>query len=242
MSPPQEVSTFIAFFAGILSFISPCILPLIPSYLTYITGVSFKALTDTHSRSRLRWITVSHSLLFIFGFSTVFVLMGASASYLGQLVVQYQVWLMRGGGVLIILLGLHFIGVFHIPFLQMERRVELKKKPLGYFGSFLVGVVFAAGWTPCVGPILSTILIYASTQQSLSTGIFLLAIYSLGLGTPFFLTSIAFNSFLFAFERLKRYMRVITLVSGLFLIAIGILFLTDLFGRLNAFFSMLTNP
>ncbi len=242
MGPSQEVSTLIAFFAGILSFLSPCVLPIIPSYLTYITGVSFKELTETHSRSRLRWITVSHSLLFILGFSVVFILMGASASYLGQLVVQYQLWLMRGGGVLIILLGLHFIGVFNIPFLQMEKRVELKKKPLGYFGSFLVGVVFAAGWTPCVGPILSTILIYASTQQNFSTGVFLLAIYSMGLGVPFLLTSIAFNSFLFAFERLKRYMKVITLISGLFLITIGILFVADLFGRLNAFFNMLANP
>ncbi len=242
MSPPQEVSILIAFFAGVLSFISPCVLPIIPSYLTYITGVSFKELTETHSRSRLRWITVSHSLLFILGFSMVFVLMGASASYLGQLIVQYQVWLMRGGGVLIIFLGLHFIGVFNIPFLQMEKRVELKKKPLGYFGSFLVGVIFAAGWTPCVGPILSTILIYASTQQSFSTGVFLLAIYSIGLGVPFFLASIAFNSFLSAFEKIKRYMRVITIISGLFLITIGILFLTDLFGRLNAFFNMLANP
>lgn len=242
MVPPQEVSTLIAFFAGILSFISPCVLPIIPSYLTYITGVSFKELTEIRSRSRLRWVTISHSLLFIFGFSTVFILMGASASYLGQLVVQYQVWLMRGGGVLIILLGLHFIGVLNIPFLQMERRVELKKKPLGYLGSFLVGVVFAAGWTPCVGPILSTILIYASTQQNLSTGVFLLAIYSMGLGVPFLLTSISFNSFLSAFERIKRYMRVITIVSGLFLITIGLLFITDLFGRLNAFFNMLANP
>jgi cytochrome c-type biogenesis protein len=242
MVPPQEVSTLIAFISGILSFVSPCVLPIIPSYLTYITGVSFKELTETHSRSKLRWITVSHSFLFILGFSMVFVLMGASASYLGQLVVQYQVWLMRGGGVLIILLGLHFIGVFNIPFLQMEKRVELKKKPLGYFGSFLVGVVFAAGWTPCVGPILSTILIYASTQKSFSTGVFLLAIYSLGLGVPFLLASIAFNSFLSALEKLRRYMRVVTIVSGLFLITIGILFITDLFARLNAFFNLLAAP
>lgn len=242
MSPSQEVSTLIAFVAGFLSFVSPCVLPLIPSYLTYITGVSFKELTETQSKSRLRWVTAFHSLLFIVGFSLVFILMGASASYLGNLIVQYQAWLMKGGGVLIILLGLHFIGLFNLPFLQMEKRIELKKKPLGYFGSFLVGIVFAAGWTPCVGPILSTILIYASTQQNFLTGVFLLAIYSMGLGIPFFLAAIAFNSFLSAFEKIKRYMRAITIVSGLFLITIGILFVTDLFGRLNVFFNRIANP
>lgn len=242
MSQTQEISGVIAFSAGLLSFVSPCVLPLVPSYITYITGVSFKELTGSEAKSRLRWATILHSLFFIIGFSFIFILMGASASYLGQLLAEYQYWIMKGGGVLIILLGIHFTGVIHLPFLQMEKRFEMRKKPLGYLGSFLIGVVFAAGWTPCIGPILSTILIYASTTKSLKTGILLLTYYSIGLGIPFFLSSLAFNSFLSAFDKIKQYMRLITIISGLFLIAIGILFLTDTFKEINFYLNALTNP
>ena len=242
MNQPQEISGFIAFFAGLLSFISPCVLPLVPSYITYITGVSFKELTDAEAKSKIRWATTSHSLLFILGFSTIFILMGASASYLGQLLAQYQYWIMKVGGVLIIILGIHFTGIIQLPFLQMEKRFEMRSKPLGYVGSFLVGIIFAAGWTPCIGPILSTILIYASTSKSFTTGVWLLALYSIGLGIPFFLSSLAFNSFLSAFNRIKRYMRVITFISGLFLIVIGILFLTDTFKEINIYLNMFSNP
>ena len=244
MSPnqPQDISVLIAFSAGLLSFVSPCVLPLVPSYITYITGASFNELTAEGGKGRLRWATISHSLLFIIGFSTIFILMGASASYLGQILSRYQDWIMKGGGILIIILGIHFTGVINIPFLQMEKRFEFRKKPLGYLGSFLVGVIFAAGWTPCIGPILSTILIYASTSKSFSTGVLLLSFYSLGLGVPFFLSSLAFNSFLSAFEKIKRYMRVITIVSGFFLILIGILFLTDTFKEINSYLNTLTNP
>jgi cytochrome c-type biogenesis protein len=242
MSQPQEISGVIAFTAGVLSFVSPCVLPLVPSYLTYITGVSFHELTDAKAKAKLRWLTISHSVLFILGFSTIFVLMGASASYLGQVLARYQYWIMKVGGVLIILLGIHFTGIINLPFLQMEKRFEIRKKPLGYVGSFFVGIIFAAGWTPCIGPILSTILIYASASKSFTTGVFLLTIYSMGLGVPFFLASLAFSSFLSAFERMKRYMRVITVVSGLFLIAIGILFLTDTFKEINTYLNMLGNP
>jgi cytochrome c-type biogenesis protein len=168
--------------------------------------------------------------------------MGASATYLGQLLVQYQYWIMKGGGGLIILLGIHFTGIIKLPFLQMEKRFEMRKKPLGYAGSFVVGVVFAAGWTPCIGPILSTILIYASTSKNVVTGILLLTYYSVGLGIPFFLSSLAFNSFLSAFDKIKRYLRVINIVSGLFLIGIGILFLTDTFKEINSYLNMLNNP
>jgi cytochrome c-type biogenesis protein len=149
---------------------------------------------------------------------------------------------MKAGGVLIIILGIYFTGLINLPFLQIERRFELRKKPLGYVGSFLVGIIFAAGWTPCVGPILSTILLYASTSKSFTTGVVLLAFYSMGLGVPFFLSSLAINSFLSAFERIKRYMRVITIVSGLFLIGMGILLLTDTFQEINTYLNLLTNP
>ena len=242
MNQLPEVSIFIAFSAGVLSFVSPCVLPLVPSYITYITGVSFHELTGSESKSKLRWVTTFHSLLFITGFSTVFIIMGASASYVGQLLAQYQNWVMKVGGVLIIILGIHFTGLITVPFLQMEKRLEIKRKPLGYLGSFLVGIIFAAGWTPCIGPILSTILIYASTSKNFYTGILLLTIYSTGLGVPFFLSSLAFNSFLSTFEKIKRYMRVITLVSGLFLIGIGILMLTDTFQEINQYLNTLANP
>jgi cytochrome c-type biogenesis protein len=171
----------------------------------------------------------------------IFVLMGASASYLGRLLAQYQDWLMKAGGILIIILGIQFTGIINIPFLQMERRIELKKRPLGYVGSFLVGVVFACGWTPSVGPILSTILLYASRSKDFTTGVLLLTAYSLGLGVPFFLSSLAFNSFLSTFERIRRFMRVITIVSGFFLILVGILFLTDMFSTIHTYLHIFTD-
>jgi cytochrome c-type biogenesis protein len=241
MKQPQEVSVLIAFAAGFLSFISPCVLPLVPSYITYITGVSFHDLTDQETRKKVKWTTLIHSCLFILGFSTVFILMGASASYLGQVLSKYQTWIMKIGGVLIILLGIHFI-LQIFPFLQIEKRFEMKRKPLGYLGSFLVGIVFAAGWTPCIGPILSTILIYASTSQQMTTGITLLASYSLGLGIPFLLASLAFNLFLSTFEKVRRYMKVIIFVSGFFLIGVGILLLTGTFRVVTDYFNFLASP
>ena len=233
MQQTQDVSVLIAFSAGLLSFVSPCVLPLVPSYITYITGVSFKDLSEGGSKGKLRWLTISHSLLFISGFSLIFVLMGASASYLGQVLIQYQSWIMKVGGVLIIILGLHFTGWITIPFLQMERRFELKQKPLGYLGSFLVGVVFAAGWTPCVGPILSTILLYASTAKSFTTGMVLLAAYSMGLGLPFFAASLALNTFLTTFQKARRYIGLFTKIGGVMLILVGVLLLTNSFEVMN---------
>jgi cytochrome c-type biogenesis protein len=238
----HEISVLIAFSAGLLSFVSPCVLPLVPSYISYITGVSFKDLTEGQVKKNVRWAAASHSFLFILGFSTVFILMGASASYLGQLLGKYQYWIMKIGGILIIILGIQFMGLISIPFLQMEKRIELKGRPLGYLGSFVVGVIFAAGWTPCIGPILSTILLYASTAKSFTTGMTLLIMYSVGLAVPFFLTALAFSTFLSAFEKVKKYMRVITIVSGCFLIIMGILFLTDQFRILNSYLSELINP
>jgi cytochrome c-type biogenesis protein len=241
MKQPQDISILIAFTAGLLSFVSPCVLPLVPSYITYITGVSFQDLTSKETRKKLQWTTLLHSLLFILGFSTIFILMGASASYLGELLSRYQYWIMKIGGVLIILLGIHFV-LQIFPFLQIEKRIHFEKKSLGYLGSFLVGIVFAAGWTPCIGPILSAILIYASTSQNMTTGIVLLAAYSLGLGIPFLVASLAFNLFLSAFQKMQRYMRVIIFVSGFFLIAIGILILTDTFRSIGAYLTDIFNP
>lgn len=241
MSQPQEISGMIAFSAGLLSFASPCVLPLVPSYITYITGVSFKELTDVKARSKLRWATIFHSLLFIMGFSLVFILMGASATYLGQLLAQYQYWIMKGGGVLIILLGIHFTGIINIPFLQMEKRFEMRKKPLGYAGSFLVGVALQQG-----GPLV----LDRSSPPSLSTPAHRKVLrrescFDLLFDRSWnsiFLSSLAFNSFLSAFDKMKRYLRVINIVSGLFLIGIGILFLTDTFKEINSYLNTMTNP
>ena len=241
MGQSQDVSILIAFCAGFLSFVSPCVLPLVPSYITYITGVSFKDLTGEDTRKKLKWTTVSHSILFILGFSTVFIAMGASASFLGRVLSEYQTWISKIGGVLIILLGIHFV-LQIFPFLQIEKRIHFEKKSFGYVGSFVVGVVFAAGWTPCIGPILSAILIYASTSQRFSTGMVLLATYSLGLGLPFFIASLAFNLFLSTFDRIKRYMRIVIFVSGFFLIAIGILILTDSFRSIGSYLMDIFNP
>jgi cytochrome c-type biogenesis protein len=241
MKQPQDISILIAFTAGLLSFVSPCVLPLVPSYITYITGVSFQDLTSEETRKKLKLATLVHSLLFILGFSTIFILMGASASYLGQLLSRYQYWVVKIGGVLIILLGIHFV-LQIFPFLQIEKRIHFEKKSLGYLGSFLVGIVFAAGWTPCIGPILSAILIYASTSQNMTTGIALLAAYSLGLGIPFLVASLAFNLFLSAFQKMQRYMRVIIFISGFFLIAIGILILTDTFRSIGTYLTDIFNP
>jgi cytochrome c-type biogenesis protein len=222
----QNISIFLAFTAGILSFLSPCILPLIPSYLSFITGISFQELTTS---KKIRKMTILHSLLFILGFSLIFILLGATATYLGNLLLKYQIIIKKIGGVLIILFGLYITGLLKLDFLTKERKIHLTEKPIGYFGTILVGATFAFGWSPCIGPILSTILLYASTSEKLSQGIVLLVFYSLGLGIPFFLTSLLVNSFLSYFEKFKRYLPSITLISGIFLIIAGFLLILDKF-------------
>lgn len=180
--------------------------------------------------------------MFILGFSLVFVSLGATATYFGNLLASYQSGIMKVGGIIIIVLGVHFTGLINIPFLQMEKKFELSVKPIGYAGSVAVGIVFAAGWTPCIGPILSTILLYAGTAKHLKQGIILLVMYSLGLGLPFFLASLAINTFLSYFNWFKKYLRFVTITSGCFLIFIGILFVTDRFAVLNIYLSMIFPP
>jgi len=218
----HSMSIFIAFSAGLLSFVSPCILPLIPSYLTYMTGASFHDLTGTSSQRRLRWNTFRHSLAFVIGFSAVFTLMGASATSIGGLLLRHQFLILKIGGVIIILLGIHFLGVFKFKFLEKNKQFQMRQQRIGLFGSFLTGVTFAAGWTPCIGPILATILLYASSTGSVYRGILLLSFYSLGLALPFFFAGLAMNTFLGASGWIKRHLRVINIVSGSFLIIVGI--------------------
>jgi cytochrome c-type biogenesis protein len=231
----QEVTFSLAFVFGLLSFASPCVLPLIPSYLSYITGLSFADLTGEEDKKRIRKITIVNSAFFILGFSFVFILLGASSSFFGGFLLDYKDVIRIIGGILIIILGLYVLGVIKIKFLLKERKFHLEEKPLGYFGSFLVGVTFAAGWTPCIGPMLGSILLLASQAESMSYGIQLLAVYSLGLGIPFFLSSLALSVFLSYSRKVQRYMRIINIMSGILLIIVGILFLTDYFQVLSGY-------
>ncbi len=226
MESTSQISLLIAFTAGILSFISPCVLPLIPSYLTYITGISFDELVDNQSRS-VRRRTLFHSLFFILGFTLVFVALGASATYVGNFFQENQTLIRRVGGVIVILLGIHITGLVKLNLLEREKRFEFNNKPLGYLGSVFVGIAFAAGWTPCIGPILASILLYASTSENVSSGIILLVAYSLGLGLPFLISALAFNTFLAYFSRFNRYLRIVSIVSGIFLVIIGLLLIFD---------------
>ena len=228
---------FIALVAGFLSFLSPCVLPLLPSYLSFITGISLEELIQRGNDSRMRKITIIHSLIFIFGFSLVFVLLGTSASLVGKILVSYQIWITRIGGVFIVIFGLHLAGIVNLGFLQREKRIYLGRRPLGYLGSFLVGIVFAAGWSPCIGPILGAILFYAASKDSVFLGIALLATYSLGLAIPFFFSSLALQIFLEYYARLRKYLKLVSLISGSLLVAAGVLLASNNFALLSRGFS-----
>jgi cytochrome c-type biogenesis protein len=231
----QDVTYIGAFIAGLLSFLSPCVLPLIPSYITYITGLSFADLQADHPSHIIRQKTILHSLCFIGGFTIVFVLLGASATYIGSFLAQHAAVIRKVGGVLLLLLGLHVCGLLPIRFLLGEKRVSVKHKPSGYIGSFLVGIAFAAGWTPCIGPILAAILAVAATEENVYQGIILLLLYSLGLGVPFFLSALAMHRFLIVFNRFKKYIPVFEKVTGVFLMIIGILIYTNWLTRLSGY-------
>jgi cytochrome c-type biogenesis protein len=232
----KDVSFSLAFAAGVLSFLSPCVLPLVPSYITFITGISFEDLKEGTDRKRIRFLTISNSLAFIAGFSLIFIALGASSSMIGGFLLQYQDWIRIIGGVLVILFGLFVSGIIRLDFLTRERKFHLSGKPAGYVGTFLVGMTFAAAWTPCIGPILGSILLYASSKGSAAYGFKLLAVYSLGLAVPFFISSLMFNSFLSYSVKIRKYMRGIMLVSGLVLIAFGLLLLTNNVRQLTALF------
>ncbi len=213
----SEISYPLAFIGGFLSFLSPCILPLIPSYVSFITGISFEDL-KTVNRALIRKLTIINSLAFITGFSTVFILLGISSSFIGNIFAAYSDVIRIVGGSVIIFFGLYIMGLFKIGFLAKERRFHLRSKPKGYKGSFVVGLIFAAGWTPCIGPILGSILFVAGTAGSAFYGFKLLFIYSLGVAIPFFATSLAMNTFLSHYGAILKYMRIIMILSGLLLI------------------------
>ena len=232
----NQVSLFAAFSAGLLSFVSPCVLPLVPSYVSYITGLSLEQLTDVAERQRFRKTIILNSLLFIAGFSTVFIAFGASASFFGQVLYQYQDFIRKLGAVLIIVFGLYLLGVFKLKFLMMEHRLfQFGNRPVGYVGSYLIGTAFAAGWTPCVGPILGAILAYASTTESMTSGVMLLASYSAGLGLPLFITAFSVDSFLNYFKKARGYMGGVSIVSGGCLVVIGGMIYVDSLTLLTSF-------
>ena len=227
MDSAPDISLLGAFAAGILSFLSPCVLPLVPSFLTYLTGLTFADLQAEHPTHLVRQRTIIHSLLFIAGFTIVFVMLGASATFVGNYLRDHMKVMQKVGGVLIMLFGLHVSGLLPINLLLGEKRINIHHKPAGYFGSVLVGVTFAAGWTPCIGPILASILMVAATENTVFRGIILLFAYSLGLGIPFFLSSLAIHRFLTVFNRFKKLIRIFEITTGLFLIMVGILIFFD---------------
>ena len=231
-----EVGVFIAFTAGIFSFLSPCVLPLVPSYLTFVTGMSLEDLQEGVDRRP----TFTHSLLFVLGFSSIFILLGASASFLGQFFRAYEVWITRIGGVVIVLLGMHLAGLFRMTPLLREKRLHLNDKPAGYLGTLGVGVAFGAGWTPCIGPALGAILTYGMAQDTMWAGVGLLTVYSLGLAIPFLLASLALDWFLQTFQKFRAWIPIVEKASGVLLILLGILLLTGQFTLLASWLSQYT--
>lgn len=232
----ESIGITIAFGAGILSFLSPCVLPLVPSYLSFVTGMSLEDLQEGVDRRA----TLVHSLLFVAGFTGIFLLLGASASFLGQFLRQYEVWIARVGGAIILVLGLHLAGAFRLTPLMREHRVYLKDKPAGYLGTVGVGAAFGAGWTPCIGPVLGAILTFAASQSQFWSGVGLLFVYSLGLALPFLFSALALDAFLRAFGRFRRFLPVVQVLSGVVLVLLGLLLLTGTFSALSGYLMRFT--
>lgn len=225
----NEVTSLAALAAGIVSFLSPCVLPLVPPYLVFLTGTSIERFADREPAPRIKRAAVAAALLFVAGFSTVFVALGASASLVGSLIRAYSGPLATIAGVVIIVMGLHFLGVFRIALLMQEKRAQVAK-PVGLWGAYVIGLAFAFGWTPCIGPILAAILAVAASEQTVTKGAGLLAVYSLGLGIPFVIAAFAIEPFAAFLARFKRHLHRVEQAMGALLVLTGIAFLT---GSLN---------
>lgn len=236
----NDVNIFIAFTAGLLSFLSPCVLPIIPSYLSFVSGVSLEEMRAAQIGSRMRRLVVLNSLGFIIGFSLVFVSLGASASFLGSIFLSYRSLIRTLGGIFIALVGIYLLGFFKIGLLDRYVQFNLRNKPAGYLGSVLVGVTFAAAWIPCVGPILGAILTLAGTSAEIERGTLLLSSYAAGLAVPFFVSALAVNSFFRFFEIFRRYVRLVDVAAGILLVVVGILLVTDYMTLLNIYAIRLT--
>jgi len=233
-APVGEISWLFAFLAGVVSFLSPCVLPLIPGYISLVSKLSFEELSGCTPESKVRKILIP-SIFFVLGFSAVFVMLGASASYIGSFIQQNKILLLKISGIIIILFGLFSMDVIKIPQLYRERRLNLPHHKLGLIGTFFLGIAFGFGWTPCVGPILASILLYASTAEATGKGAALLLVYSAGLGLPFLLTGLALSTALGAFTWIKKHYGVYKITVGGTLVVVGILMLTNNLFYLNIY-------
>ncbi|HEX7787374.1 MAG TPA: cytochrome c biogenesis protein CcdA [Methylomirabilota bacterium] len=235
----ESLGVLVAFSAGLFSFLSPCVLPLFPSYLSFITGMSVDRLThEVSAGARTR--VLLHSVAFILGFSLVFVSLGASFSAAGQFLLDYRDWIRIGGGLLIVVFGLYIAGVLRVGLFGRTQQWQIRSKPAGLIGSFLVGLTFAIGWTPCVGPILGSILTLASNDRTIAQGVALLLSYSAGLGLPFLLSSIALGAFLRFFKRYRPFIPAVERAAGVLLVVVGILVATNYYVLLNSWAISLT--
>lgn len=221
----EAVSFPAAFLAGLLSFFSPCVLPLIPAYFTFITGYSLEELTEGNIEIRKK--VILSTISYVLGFSVVFILMGGSASYLGGFIYKYKNLIRIIGGVLIIILGIHLTGIFRIRSLEFEKRIQIKKKPIHFLGTFIIGMAFGAGWSPCIGPLLGSILIVAGNQETVGQGMALLGVYSAGLALPFVIISVFINFLLVFMKRASRVLKYVNVVAGILLVLVGLVLVTD---------------
>jgi cytochrome c-type biogenesis protein len=237
MENSGHISIIISFWAGMASFLSPCVLPLFPAYLSFVSGISIE---DFENSTQNRRIVISNSICFIMGFFLIFICLGASVSIMGSFLFSYQEILKTIGGLLIIFFGLYIAGFLKINILMQYKQLQIKQKPAGYFGSFLVGASFGLGWTPCVGPILGSILILAGTSENTAGGVSMLIAYSLGMAIPFFLGSLAINVFFKFFKFFRKYLHIVHLAAGIILIIVGVLLLTDYMTVLNSYATSLT--
>ncbi len=229
-----DITLFGALLAGLLSFLSPCVLPLVPAYLSFISGVSVDALRSG-SDATVRRTAMLQSLWFVLGFSLVFVALGASAFWIGQWLLMHMSALAKVAGIIIIVFGLHYTGIIRIPFLLMEARLKTDGvQGSSGFGALILGAAFAFGWTPCIGPILGAILAMAGAQEQMAEGMLLLVMYSIGLGIPFLLAAFATNAFLNWSQRFKRHLHVVEVVSGVLLVLVGVMIFLGSFSEISA--------
>jgi len=235
----ENIPYYLAFAAGILSFLSPCSLGLFPSYISFISGNSFDTLVSGAGKRQVITKTVSHSAAFILGFSVLFMIMGSTMSYFGKLFFQYRDWIRITGGVIIIIFALGTLRIFHLRSLSREIRYHFREKPVGYLGSFLVGLGFAAGWVPCSGPTLSSILLFATAEGSSLYGMKLLGVYSMGLAVPFLIFGLFINLFLNSIQFLKKYQQTFAYINALVMIVFGVMLMT---GDIQRFLSWIPDP
>ena len=226
-----DISIYMAFAAGLISFLSPCVLPLVPGYISFISGVSFEEIRAEGESGALpskeKRKILNNSICFIVGFSIVFILLGASATWIGNFLTSKMSVLTRLAGLVIIFFGVYKMGLIRSKLFYKEARFDLKQKKFGYIGAVLIGAAFAFGWTPCIGPILAGILAYAGTLEKVNQGVFLLAVYSLGLGIPFLLTALGINRFWSFFSRIKKYLRVLEVGGGAIMVVLGLMIFTN---------------